>query len=438
MAAMSPYIFDTLIIVVLLIFNSLLAMSEMALVAARKPRLTQWAEDGDAKAKLALEIANQPTPTLASIQIGISLAALITGIFGGATISDDLSAQLQTNADLKPYADLIAMTFTTALLTYSFLVIGELVPKRVALNFPETVAKLCARPLRAFCVVVSPLSFILTHSTEAIIRVMGLRQVKEPPVTEAEIHVMVQEATQAGIFEEVEQEMVASVLMLDNRKAGALMTPRRDIEWLDINEPEEEWLEWVFKMPHSRLIVAEASLDHILGVVETKELLQQKILGKVDIQSLLQQPLYVPENINALDLIQRFRESSQQVAIVLDEYGGMHGLISREDILEAIVGDLPAAHEEDRKHIRKQADTSWICEGQCEVDEFQRVLDIEELPGKDEGADYRTVAGLILYQLEHVPTVGEKMMLGNYEFTITKMDHHRIDQIYIRLIKLNP
>lgn len=427
--------FDALIIIVLLLFNSLLAMSEMALVAARKPRLLQWAENGDTQAQLALDIANKPSPTLVSIQIGVSLAALLAGIFGGATISDDLSAQLQQNTNIKPYADLIAITLTTAVLTFAFLLIGQLVPKRIALNFPEVVAKLSARPLKIFCALVSPVCWMLTRSTETIIRGMGLKHVKEPAVTEAQIHVMVKEATQAGIFEEVEQKMVASVLMLDNRKAGALMTPRRDVEWLDMNESEDEMFEWIFKMPHSRLIVAEGSLDHILGVVETKELLQQKINGKVEIQSLLQQPLYVPESINALELIQRFRVTSQQLAIVLDEYGGMHGLISREDILEAIVGDLPGSDDQEQKPIRKLAETSWICEGQCEIAEFQHMLDIQELPGQDKNADYHTVAGMILYHLEHVPHVGEKFVLGVYEFTITKMDHHRIDELYIRLVK---
>jgi putative hemolysin len=433
---MTGYLLDIAIIFTLLICNSLLAMSEMALVSARKTRLMQWAESGDKNARLALDIANHPTPILSSIQIGITLAALLTGIYGGATISDNIADQISRYERFKPYADLIAITLTTTVLTYISLVIGELVPKRIALNFPEVIAKFAARPLTIFTTSVRPLVWLLTASTETIVRVLGLKQRLEPAVTEAEIHVMVEQATEAGIFEEVEQEMVASVLKLDNRRADALMTPRREIEWLDTKDTEKEWLETALNVPHSKLIVAQESLDHIIGIVETKSIIQQKFAnGKIDVQLGLQQPLYVPETINALDLIQRFRESAQQIAIVLDEYGGVHGLVTREDIFEAIVGDLPMAGGADKVSIAQQQDGTWLCDGQLNIDVFKEALTLASLPGQDEDADYRTVAGFVLYQLEHVPAEGEQFTWDKYQFTVVDMDHHRIDKLQIKLIK---
>jgi putative hemolysin len=434
---MTSYLVDIAVILFLLLFNSVLAMSEMAIVSARKTRLLQWAEGGDKRARLALDIANHPTPMLSSIQIGITLASLLTGIYGGATISDDISAQIALDINMKPYADAIALTITTGILTYISLVIGELVPKRIALNFPESIAKFCAGPLTIFSTSVRPLVWILTASTETVVRVLGLKARKEPPVTEAEIHTMVEQATEAGIFEEVEQEMVASVLMLDNRKATALMTPRRDIEWLDTKDDEKIWLETAFSVPHAKLIVAEESLDHIRGVIETKALIQQKFEGKVDLQTLLREPMYVPHNINALELIQRFRESAHHIAIVMDEWGGVNGLITREDIFEAIVGHLPLAGNGDEPQIVQQADGTWLCDGQLHVHDFKRKLDISTLPGEgeDEKADYRTVAGFALYQLEHVPAVGEQFTWDDWQFTIVEMDHHRIDKLKITRIE---
>lgn len=430
---MGSYVVDLTVIFTLLVVNSLLAMSEMAIVSARKTRLLQWAESGDQRARLALDIANQPTPMLSSIQIGITLASVLTGIYGGATISDDISDQIAKDISLKPYADLIAISLTTGVLTYISLVLGELVPKRIALNFPETIAKYAAEPLSIFSRSVRPLVWVLTASTETVVRILGLRARKEPPVTEAEIHTMVEQATEAGIFEEVEQEMVASVLMLDNRKASALMTPRRDIEWLDLNDSETEWLETALNVPHAKLIVAEGSLDHIAGVVQAKALIAQKLQGEIDIKALMLEPLYVPHNINALDLIQRFRETAQQIAIVLDEYGGVHGLVTREDIFEAIVGHLPVALNSQEPQIIRMTDDSWICDGQLHVNEFKRKLDIATLPGEgeDDKADYRTVAGMVLYQIEHVPSVGEQFTWENWRFTIVQMDHHRIDKLKI-------
>jgi putative hemolysin len=434
---MPRYITDIVVIAFLLLCNALLAMSEMAIVSARKARLTQLAEEGDRGAKQALDIANSPTQFLSSIQIGITLAAILTGIFGGATIADDLAEAVRREAPhLAPHADTISIAIVTGILTYISLVVGELVPKRLALTFPESIARYSAGPLTVFSRIVRPFVWVLSTSTETILRVVGLKATNEPAFTEAEIHVIVEQATEAGIFEEVEQEMVASVLRLDNKKVSSIMTPRTNIEWLDLRDGEEEWVKTAAEVPHSRLIVADGSLDHVTGIVDTKTIIHRKLLGKIDLKELQRQPMYVPENIVALDLIRKFKESTQEVAVVLDEYGGVSGLVSREDIFEAIVGDLPAEDEhESGPRLHNEPDGSWIVDGQIEIQEFIDKTGIHALPDENEEEDYRTIAGFILNHLERVPERGEQFVWKDVEFKVLEMDHNRIDKIQVRRLK---
>jgi putative hemolysin len=430
---MTAFFIDIAVIFMLLLCNGFLAMTEMAIVSARKARLMQWAEDGDKKALLALEVANAPTKFLSSIQVGITLIALLTGIFGGATIADDLSERIKQVPHFAPHADAIAIGVVVTILTYISLIVGELVPKRIALSAPELIAKHVAMPMSLIQKAITPFVWLLSASTETVIRVLGIRQIDDAPMTEAEIQVLVEQATEAGVFEEVEQEMVESVLRLDDKRVSSLMTPRREIEWIDINDDENAWLETALSVPHSRLIIAQESLDQVRGIVETRELIKQKLKGVVDLQTILAQPLMVPESMTALDLIARFRNSSQELALVLDEYGGVSGIVSREDVFEAIVGDLPIAGDSPKKwQLQKREDGTWLVDGTVPIEEFKDRLEIDErLPGEGE-EDYATVAGFVLYQLERVPAEGDTFEWKIFHFEVVDMDRHRIDKIIVR------
>lgn len=430
---MPAFVIDIIVIALLLLVNAFLAMTEMSIVSARKSKLLQMSEAGDKHAKQALDIAHSPTEFLSEIQIGITMVALLTGIFGGATIADDISDRLKDIPGLADYADIISISSVTAVLTYVSVIIGELVPKRIALSAPENIAKLVARPVTIFGVITKPLVWLLVGSTEAVVRAFGIKPGSEAPVTEAEIQVLVDQATEAGVFEEAEQEMVESVLRLDDKRASALMTPRREIEWLDLNDDESAWLETAYHVPHSRLVVAQGSLDKFLGVVETKALIRQKLEnGAIDLNSLLAQPMYVPENMSALDLIQKFRNTRQQIAMVLDEYGGVNGLVSREDVFEAIVGDLPMPGEDENAKISQRHDGSFLCDGQVPIDVFKETVGvITDLPGEKE-EDYRTLAGFVLYHFQRVPSEGDQFEWNDLQFEVIDMDRHRIDKLLIK------
>lgn len=429
---MTAFIIDIAVILFLLLCNGLLAMTEMAIVSARKARLMQWAEGGDKKAQMALDIANWPNTYLSAIQVGITLIALLTGIFGGATIADDLSARIKEMPHFAPHSDAIAMGVVVTCLTYVSLIIGELVPKRIALSAPELIAKYVAFPLYVFASITKPFVWILTSSTDLMLRLFGIKQNSDRGVTEAEIHVLVEQATAAGVFEEVEQEMVSSVLKLDDKRVSSLMTPRRDIEWLDTNDDEKVWIETVLGVPHSRLLVADGSLDKVVGIVDSRLLVKQKFENALDLQSLLTQPLVVPESMSALDLIERFRNHSQELALVLDEWGGVSGIVSREDVFEAIVGDLPVAGNKPRWSLTQRDDGSWLCDGTMPIDEFKEAFGISgDLPGEDE-EDYQTLAGFILFQFERVPSEGDSFNWNALQFEILDMDRHRIDKLLVR------
>lgn len=429
---MTALLVDISVIFLLLLCNAFLALTEMAIVSVRKSRLAEWAEHGDNKARLALEIANSPTQFLSAIQIGITLIALLTGIFGGASVAEDLEAHIKRIPEFAPHSEVISVAIVVTILTYIGVIIGELVPKRIALSSPEIIAKYVAIPINVFKGVTRPLVLLLSASTETVVRLLGIRAHSDAPVTEAEIQVLVEQATEAGVFEAVEQEMVQSVLGLDQKRVSSIMTPRRDIEWLDTKDNEDLWIKTCLEVPHSRLLVAEESLDRVRGVIETRALLKQRLDGTVDLEPLLHQPICVPESMNALDLIERFRTNSQELALVLDEWGGVSGVVSREDVFEAIVGNLPMASGEQKPGLTMRDDGTLLCDGQLPIDEFKEALDIETpLPGEDHD-EYHTLAGFVLHELKRVPSEGDSFEWNDWHFEVVDMDRHRIDKLLVR------
>lgn len=429
---MTGTLIEILVIVVLILFNGILAMSEIAIVSARKAWLQNLANEGDKKAHTALNIANSPNEFLSTVQIGITLVGIIAGAFGGATLADRLSEYMLRVPYLAPHADILSLALVVAPIAFLSLIVGELVPKRLALHAPEKIACWVALPMELFANLARPIVALLSSSTNMVLRLLGIRETRETPVTEAEIQVLVEKATEAGVFEEAEQEMLASVLSLGDRKVHAIMTPRREVVWIDKKADSEAVLQLIEKSPHARFVVAEESLDRILGIVESRSILQRQARGQdLNLEELMYQPSYVPESFTVLDLLELFRDSKQQLAVVMDEYGGLQGLVSREDILETIVGELPSQGENPKWEAFQREDGSWLLDGKMPTDDFKRLFSISKISAEEDEGGFHTLAGFILHHLEHIPTTGEHFFWEHLRFEIVDMDRHRIDKVMV-------
>jgi magnesium and cobalt exporter, CNNM family len=428
---MPSVMLEGIVVVLLVLVNGIFAMSEIAVVSARKSRLRQWADAGDAKARAALELANNPNQFLATIQIGITLVGILAGAFGGATIARKLTLILSDIPWLAPYSYPLSLALVVVVITYLSLIVGELVPKRLALNNPERLAMAIAGPMQVLSRVAYPAVHLLGLSTEFLLRALGMKPSTEPPVTEEEIRALIEQGTQAGMFEAAEQEMVERVFRLGDRRVSAVMTPRTEIVWLDREASAQEIRRTITESVHSRFLVADGSLDNVLGVVHAKDLLAH-ILGEqvVDLAATIQQPLYVPESMRALRTLELFKQSGTHIALVIDEYGGIQGLVTPSDILEAIVGDLPAAGEEVEPLAVQRADGSWLLDGMLPVDEFKDLFDLGELPGEDQGI-YQTLAGFVIMQLGRIPEAADYFVWEGLKLEVVDMDGNRVDKVLV-------
>lgn len=431
--------FEILIVAILILANGVFAMSELAMISARKARLQPLADAGDKKAIVALEIANHPNDFLSMIQIGITLVGTFAGAYGGTTIADELAEYLKQVPMFAKHADGIALSFVVAIISFLSLILGELVPKRLALIAPEKIAQYVAVPAKALAKLSKPVVFLLSGSTNLVLKVFGVKESTEPAVTEAEIQVMVDQATEAGVLEESEQEMVESVLSLGDRKASTIMIPRTDVAWLDVNASQETIMELIERRPHGRYIVAEGSLDSIVGGVEAKLIIQRIMSHKeINLKDLVTQPAYIPESFHILDLLKVFRDEKQRLAFVMDEYGVFQGMLTHVDIFKAIVGDMPGIKER-RKYdpVVNREDGSWLLDGAMPMDEFKRHFEVENMPG-DSTSSYNTIAGFVLFFLERLPEAGEKFTWHDLSFEVVDMDRHRIDKIVITRVPIEP
>jgi magnesium and cobalt exporter, CNNM family len=428
---MPPVILEVSVVVLLILLNGIFAMSEIAVVSARKTRLQQWAEEGNAKARAALELANNPNQFLATIQIGITLVGILAGAFGGATIANQLSVILNDVPWLAAYSHPLSLAFVVLFITYLSLIVGELVPKRLALNNPERLALAIATPMQALSRVAYPAVHLLGLSTEFLLRALGTKPSTEPPVTEEEIRALIEQGTQAGMFEEAEQEMVERVFRLGDRRVSAVMTPRTEIVWLDRGASAEEIRHTITESAHSRFLVADGSLDNVLGVVHAKDLLAHVLAEQVvDLAATLQQPSYVPESMRALKVLELFKQSGTHIALVIDEYGGIQGLVTPSDILEAIVGDLPEAGEQLEPLAVQREDGSWLLDGMLPIDEFKDLFDLGELPGEDQGI-YQTLAGFVIMQLGRIPVAADSFEWEGLKIEVVDMDGNRVDKVLV-------
>ncbi len=419
------------VILLLILANGALSMSEIAVISARKPRLHRRADAGEGGARAALELKAKPTDFLATVQIGITLIGILAGAYGGATVAGALAERLRAFPALARSADLIALGAVVTGLTFLSLVLGELVPKRLALNRPESIAAVVARPMAWLSVLASPLVRLLSGATAVVLRLLRVRPSPEPEVTEDEIKLLMAQGTSAGLFEEVERAMVERVFRFADRRVHELMTPRRKIVWLDVDDPREAIAAKIAASPFSRYPVGSGSLDNCLGFVRTRDLLDTALRrGTLDVRGCLRQPLIVPENTRAVAVLEKFRDAGIHLAMVVDEYGGIEGLVTLNDIMEAILGDMPGSGEPSEPPAVRRADGSWLMDGTLPIAEAREILAVARFPGEERGA-YRTLGGFVMHRLGRVPATGDQFEWNGMRFEVVDMDGHLVDKVLV-------
>ncbi|NMC54121.1 MAG: HlyC/CorC family transporter [Chloroflexi bacterium] len=431
---MNDIFVQILIIAVLIVLNGIFAMSEIAMVSARKIRLQQRADDGDDSAAVALEMAESPNRLLSTVQVGISLVGVFSGAVGGATLAEYLAPQIARIAVLAPYSEALSLVIVVLIITYFSLVIGELIPKRLAMGNPEKIAITVARPMRTLSALTAPIVNLLSASTELGLRLLRAKPNQEPPITEEEIKVLIEQGTQSGIFIEQEQDIVESVFRLADRRVDAIMTPYTEIEWLDINDSFEENLSLLLENRFTRWPVARGGLDNVIGILNARDLLAATLQeDPVEIEPLLLPALFVPESMPALKAFEEIKANPANVALVIDEFGGLIGMVTLLDILKAIVGEIPKAGEKEDPQIVQRADGSWLLDGLLQVDELKELLDIEDLPDEDR-VGYQTVGGMVMAQFGSIPAAGDVFRWQEYKFEVVDMDGRRVDKVLVTLI----
>ncbi len=422
---------EIIILGLLILFNGLLALSELAVVSARKPRLQQMAEEGQRGAQIALELAASPGQFLSTVQIGITLVGILAGTYSGATLGAWLAVWIAKIPFLAAYADALAVGIVVVTITYLSLVIGELAPKRLALRNAEAMAVRVAPGLKILARITSPLVSVLNTSTEWVLRLFGAAGTLPPHVTEEEVRLLLAEATQQGVFQAREEEIVDQVFRLADRKVGALITPRTEMVWLDVNNPPELTRAQIIESGRSRFPVADGQMDHVLGVVLAKDLLAQALEGKpLDLRAILRPALYVPESMPALTLVERFKQTHHKLAIVIDEYGGVEGLVTVDDVLAAIVGDIPEPDEQAGAGAIQREDGSWLIDGLFSIEDFMEMLDIG-VPPEDMEGYYQTVGGFVMARLGQVPAPGDHFHWRDLRFEVMDMDGRRVDKVLV-------
>ena len=420
---------ELIIILLLLVANGVFAMSEISIVAARKVRLQQRAEEGDLRARAALRLANDPAQFLSTVQVGITLVGILAGAYGGATIAEQLAARLATVPILADYADAIGLAIVVAGITYLSLIIGELVPKNIGLRSPETIAAWVAGPMSRLARIGAPVIWLLTVSTNLVLRLFGMKGGAEPGLTENEIRAVISEGALSGVLEAAEETIVQRVFQLGDRRAAALMTPRVRIDWLDVHATTSELREFLATHNHTRFVVCDRVLDNVVGTVRAAQLLPI-VLGRdsIELASLVREPLFVPDTMKAFQLLEAFRGSHRHLAIVMDEFGAVEGLVTVTDILEGIVGDLPADAKEAEGPFTARGDGSWLVEGAAPMDEVARRFALEDRPIGESG-DYRTIGGFVMTRLGRIPRPSDTFEWGGYRFEVVDMDGRRVDMV---------
>ncbi len=427
---MSSIVFEISLIFLLLLANGIFAMSEIAVVTARKSRLQELANKGVIRARAALDLATNPNRFLSTVQIGITLVGILAGAFGGGALTAWLAAQLQHVHVIAPYSRSIALGIVVVAITYFSVVIGELVPKRLALSHPESIAMFMAPVMRLILTICSPIVDLFTYSTDLVFRLFGKRLHEQSLVTEEEITTLLRQGTQAGVFEATEQEMVEAVFELGDKSARGLMTPRTQIIWLDVNDTVQRLCEKLSGSGHSRFPVCNGSLDNVVGIAQTKDLLSAYLCSEsFDLKATMQPADFVPRSMAALQVLDHIKNSGSHIVLVVDEYGGIEGLLTHHDLLEAIAGDMPLGTKSEAKAVQRK-DGSWLLDGMLAIDEFKELFQIETLPGEKRDS-FQTLGGFLFTQMGRVPSVSETFEWNGLRFEIVDMDGKRIDKVLV-------
>jgi len=419
---------EILVLVALILLNGIFAMAEIALVTARRGRLAKLAEDGDGSAAIALELHDEPTRFLSTIQIGITSIGILNGVIGESVLADPLAFWLVELGTEVGTASIVSTAIVVVGITYFTIVIGELVPKRIGQFRPETIGRLVARPMNLLSILTRPFVRLLSLSTDGLLRLMGQRERADRGLTEEEIHLMLEEGSDSGVIERQEHDMVRNVFRLDERQIGSLMIPRSDITYLDVEASAEENLALVAASEHSRFPVCRGGMHEVLGVVNAKQLLDQRLKGApTDLFAGLQPAVFVPETLNGMDLLRHFRSSATHMVLVVDEYGEVQGLVTLQDVLEAVTGEFKPRSNEDSWAVQRE-DGTWLLDGLIPIPELKDKLQLEATPEEKRG-HYHTLSGLMMWLLERVPQTGDVATLAGWRLEVIDLDGKRVDKV---------
>jgi magnesium and cobalt exporter, CNNM family len=420
---------DILLLLGLILLNGVFALSEIAIVSSRRARLAHLADGGSVGARHALALAAEPTRFLSSVQVGITTIGILNGAIGEFAIAVRLQVFFERVPSVAAHAESLSLGIMVVLLTYASLILGELVPKRLALTHPERVASVIARPMEILAIVARPLVYLLSVSTDAIVRCFGVRHVKRPGVTADEIRVMLEQGAEEGVFERAEHDMMTNVLNLDERYVGSVLTPPAEVVYLDVQQSLDANCETLRTSPHSVLPLCHGGLDRVVGFVRSTRVLDQ-ILGGVplDLAALAEQPLFVPETMTLMKLLEQFKRMHLPLALVIDEFGAVQGLVSLTDVVSSIVGDRPTAPGEEPSIVRRD-DGTWLLDGALDLDSVLRALGAEASLSDGDRRYYHTLGGLAMLALGRVPRTGDVFEKGGYRFEIVDMDGNRVDRV---------
>ena len=424
---------ELVIAALLIALNGVFALSELAIVSSRKTRLKVMVENGRSGARAALELAENPGRFLSTVQIGITLVVILAGVFSGAALAEILGAMLKTRGIEPVFAQPLSYFIVIGLITYLSVVVGELVPKHLALRNPEGIACAVAGPMRLLSRIAAPVVWLLDFSTRMVFRLFGGGHVQDSSVTEEEIKSRVAEAATAGVSEGDERRMISAVLRLGDRPVRSVMTPRTDVCWIDLDDPEADIRVALATAPHSRIPVARGTVDNIVGVLQLRELIAPAMAGGLlNIEEKLRAATILPDTVYALDALQTLRQADVPMAFVHDEYGHFEGIVTPADILDAIAGAFKTGEPEEEPAALRREDGSWLIAGWMSVDEMAEALGI----GLPEKRDYQTAAGLVIDELQHLPVTGECVAAFGYKFEVVDMDGRRIDKLLVSVLPL--
>lgn len=432
------------IVILLLIFgNGIFSLLEMSIVSCHQPRLEAMAEEGSKSAKIVLKLRENPNKMFSAVQFGITLMGLLTGVYGGTEMAGPMSQYVAMIPGLEPYAYSVSLTTIVAVITYLTIILGEIVPKRIAINKPEAIACFLARPMLYFCTVSTPLIWFLSASTALVTKVIGMGKPEVQPVTEEEIKILLEQGAELGAFEKEEPELVDRVFRLADMNVSDIMTNRTQVDWIDVEDPDETIMKEMIAFNHIHLPVGRGSLDDFLGMVSVNMVFQKyydavhsgkTVTMKSLVESSVQKPVFVPESMDIMKVVPVFREHSVHEAAVLDEYGNFSGLLTLHDILEELVGSMPSGEKEKKENdnrIVQRGPNEWLMEGLLTIEEFKDFFELEDdLPGEEDDL-YKTLAGFVTYGVGRIPKETDTYVWNEFTFEVMDMDNLRVDKILV-------